>query len=343
MQRSITLFVANLAAALRSLEQSAPVRAPELEVLFGRAEWSPLGARSEEGVAFEIFGIPVAADTHVPIAPVIYGLDVGTMPDRYVLRADPVFVAPDRDVLRLMAHAELAIAPDEAQSIVQTLNDHFAADGLRFEAPQSHRWYVTTPDIPRLELHAPASALGQSVDPVLPKGADAQRWHGVINEIQMLLHAHPVNAAREARGELPVNSLWLWGGGRTPAAVAARWAQLWSDDALLLGLAKHTRVPRTGALAGATAWLDAAITPGDHLLTPPHSGADARQRIEALNRDWIAPLMLALKARRIASLTLVMESGARCSAHGKILERWWVRRRPLVAWNRNSQPSQGNQ
>ncbi|MCB1639923.1 MAG: hypothetical protein KDI15_13865, partial [Thiothrix sp.] len=30
-------------------------------------------------------------------------------------------------------------------------------------------------------------------------------------ELQMLLHQHPVNQARERQGQLPVNSLWLWG------------------------------------------------------------------------------------------------------------------------------------
>ena len=37
----------------------------------------------------------------------------------------------------------------------------------------------------------------------------------------MLLHQHPVNEAREARGELPVNSFWLSGCGRAQAATAA--------------------------------------------------------------------------------------------------------------------------
>jgi hypothetical protein len=38
----------------------------------------------------------------------------------------------------------------------------------------------------------------------------------------MLLHEHPLNQAREARGELPVNSVWISGIGRasgTPPAV----------------------------------------------------------------------------------------------------------------------------
>jgi len=36
------------------------------------------------------------------------------------------------------------------------------------------------------------------------------RFRAQLNELQMQLHDHPLNQAREARGELPVNSLWLW-------------------------------------------------------------------------------------------------------------------------------------
>jgi hypothetical protein len=108
---------------------------------------------------------------------------------------------------------------------------------------------------------------------------------------------------------------------------------MWSDDALLLGLAKLSRVPRTGAPANAREWLDAAITPGHHLLTPkPSAATDPSAFIESLNRDWIAPLMQALKARQLTSLTLVLDSGARFTAQGNMLERWWIRRRPLAAW-----------
>ncbi len=38
----------------------------------------------------------------------------------------------------------------------------------------------------------------------------------------MLLHDHPVNEARERRGEPPINAVWLWGGGRLAAPDRAR-------------------------------------------------------------------------------------------------------------------------
>ena len=50
----------------------------------------------------------------------------------------------------------------------------------------------------------------------------------------MWLHAHPLNETRRRRGELPVSTLWLWGGTPTPATgahVAAPTQQLASPSA----------------------------------------------------------------------------------------------------------------
>jgi hypothetical protein len=41
----------------------------------------------------------------------------------------------------------------------------------------------------------------------------AKKWRQMQNEIQMIWHDHPVNAARMERGELPINSVWLQGVG----------------------------------------------------------------------------------------------------------------------------------
>lgn len=43
----------------------------------------------------------------------------------------------------------------------------------------------------------------------LPNGSDLKRWQKLLTELQMLLHAHPVNTARVQRGARPINSSWL--------------------------------------------------------------------------------------------------------------------------------------
>ena len=50
-----------------------------------------------------------------------------------------------------------------------------------------------------------------------------ERWlRRLQNEAQMLLHAHPVNLARMARGALAVNSVWIHGAGAPADPVSRR-------------------------------------------------------------------------------------------------------------------------
>ena len=80
-----------------------------------------------------------------------------------------------------------------------------------------------------------------------PQGADALRWQRIVTEVQMLLYAHPLNQAREARGELLVNSLWLWGGGRaTPLAKA--FDAVGGDSGLADAFAQVAGVPQIESL-----------------------------------------------------------------------------------------------
>ncbi|MDP2134728.1 MAG: hypothetical protein Q8J99_14090, partial [Sulfuritalea sp.] len=76
------------------------------------------------------------------------------------------------------------------------------------------RLAATAPPFPDLP-----DAAGRAVAP-LPGGATHAPWRQALNEAQMVLHAHPVNRAREAAGKPAVNSLWPWGGGRLPAGLA---------------------------------------------------------------------------------------------------------------------------
>src|SRR3989338_4306275 len=146
---------------------------------------------------------------NAPIAPVSAAFD--GLGEGCWLRADPVHLRLQRDQLVLLP--EVGVDADEAAQLCVALNEHFAGQGMEFFAPHPQRWYVRLDQLPGIETVPLSQAAGRNVHGLLPKGSEAARWHQVFNEIQMLLFAHPVNEARAARGELPVNSLWLWGGG----------------------------------------------------------------------------------------------------------------------------------
>ena len=61
--------------------------------------------------------------------------------------------------------------------------------------------------------------LGETRSPI------GRRIRRLQSEAQLVFHAHPVNEAREARGEPVVNSFWLSGCGRAPGGRRRRRAE----------------------------------------------------------------------------------------------------------------------
>jgi hypothetical protein len=60
------------------------------------------------------------------------------------------------------------------------------------------------------------SVLGKTVSPYIEQSRQILPWYRLLNEMQMFMHQHPVNAERMRQGRLAINSLWFWGAGERP-------------------------------------------------------------------------------------------------------------------------------
>ncbi|TAN78713.1 MAG: hypothetical protein EPN14_06365 [Gallionella sp.] len=179
----------------------------------------------------------------MPIAPVSAAFD--GLGEGIWLRADPTHLRLQREQLVLLPNVD--VGADEAGQFCASLNEYFAGQGMEFFAPHPQRWYVRLDKLPDIETVPLSRAAGRNVYGLLPKGAQATRWHQVFNEIQMLLFAHPVNEAREARGELPVNSVWLWGGScAVSAPLPKNYQGVSADEVLAEMFAAAAGIPFTG-------------------------------------------------------------------------------------------------
>lgn len=218
------------------------------------------------------------------------------------LCADPVGLRFAREHLLLVGAAELAISAAEAGELVAGLNREFRDIG-QFEVATPERWYLR-PARPATAHFAPlAQVLGRPVAMFMPEGGDAAQWHRWINEIQVWLHNHPLNRAREEAGEPLVNSLWPWGGGAPAVPAAAPAPTVCADDPLVRGLARA---------AGARIAADPFAPAEDRLvyLERVHHCAlrmdldGWRAALEELERTLFVPLLEALRKGRIQRLAL---------------------------------------
>jgi hypothetical protein len=308
---------------------------PALETLLARgAQTRSSGASLERWLA-ATHGLPA----ELPLAPYSLRGDGVAPGDHWWLRADPVHLRVHGDHLVLADASRLELTADEAREYVATLNRHFAGELLTFVAPGPERWYARVEGNPTLGTLPTTEVAGRSVAPFLPAGNDGARWRKVVNEIQMLLHEHPCNNAREAGGRLPVNSAWLWGAGRA-GHLSAPYAASWADHPLAKGLAAAAGtaaqpLPASGALlephGNGTQLVVLASLPATAYGDLPQW----REALAGLERDWFRPLLDALSKKSFESLTL-HGLGADFSYSSEIRprDRWrfWRARRPLHAY-----------
>jgi hypothetical protein len=223
--KTLHLLVPDLLLPQRfAAEVTADLDLPYLQKLLARGDHQALLGQSMESALCLAFNVEVKHD--LPIAPISAAYD--GLPDGCWMRADPVHLSLQRDQMIL---SQPQVDADEARQFCVALNEYFAGQGMTFYAPHPQRWYVQLSSLPDMQTTPLSEVIGANVRGALPQGIDGPHWHQLFNEMQMLLYSHALNDERETRGELALNSLWLWGPGRT-VTPQARYASVRSDDQL---------------------------------------------------------------------------------------------------------------
>lgn len=274
------------------LDMMGEPRLPALDTLLARGHLVSAPTNNLIDWLCQQLGIPKQQDT--PIAPICLAMD-GTNPeDKTWLLANPVHIRIARDQLILSDIPSLT--DDEAAQLCNALAVHFG-DEFSPTITRSGAWIVQANSHTNISTTALSSTIGKHIDPLLPKGADAMHWRKLLNEIQMLLFAHPVNQAREAKGLPAANSVWLWGGGRLPSmANTATKPAIMTNHPLAQTLAKFAGAPlhamQTTWQTNEPADLHASLI----ILDQPHTALQNNDyaawldAIKALEQNWLQPL-----------------------------------------------------
>lgn len=138
------------------------------------------------------------------------GIDVGELAWGQIT---PVHWHLGTDQVSLLDPAQLMLDETTSRALYDAVLPLFTDEGyaMRWGAPL--RWYAAHESLAALPCAALDRVIGRNVDGWLGSDPAARRLRRLQSEVQMVWHTHPLNAEREARGLLPVNSFWLSGCG----------------------------------------------------------------------------------------------------------------------------------
>jgi hypothetical protein len=320
---------------------------PSLENLLAKSTTTDDGPHELEGLLCSTFN--VARQLDWPVAPITLKIDgngeINTgeinAEDNYWMRADPVHLHIEHDQILLADSRVFKISQEEADQLVETLNRHFRKNGqqISFLPLRPDRWYLLATGMAPAQTHLLGEAASKNIKNLLPYGDNASAWRSLFNEMQMLLHEHPVNQARETRDEVAVNAAWLWGGGVMPKSIASPYTHAWSNDPLTASLALMSKAHHSRLPSGANDLLQHPAS-GHHLgvLDVLHGKAqygDAygwRESLKKLEQNWFEPLSGMLKRNMLSEITITAVGSAitrNFTARSGDLRKFWRRPKPL--------------
>lgn len=135
-------------------------------------------------------------------------------------RASLITVSGDDgyESLKIKDHSAGDISTEEATVLIDALKKEFDNDEFKLYPGLSYRhcliWHNGSTDV---EFVQPHNSQGRKVGQILPSGTYGPLFVDMMKRSYEILKDHPVNKAREEKGLLPANTLWIWGEATKPS------------------------------------------------------------------------------------------------------------------------------
>jgi hypothetical protein len=320
-------------------------RLPLLETILARSRTAPLDSDWRGWLACHVPGEPLRASA--PAAPTTDSV-AGTVAAAWdaspgigaargqVWLASPVHYFAGIDSVYLHPAGLLRLDSREQDTLVADFGRVFAGSPWALRAIGQRELLLSGPTLAASGAD-PARFAGSDPSAGLPRGAGAAALRGLGAEMEMWLYEHPLNLERHSRGELPVTTLWLWGGeanlglplpvgARTGARAGAQPAQLYGRDTYAEALwrlrgQEARALPASFDAAPIAVHADAIFLYS--LLQPAGLSAALLQ----FEQQWLAAALRALRRRRVSRLRLLIDR--RSYRLGWLdLARFWRARAP---------------
>ncbi|GAB2843514.1 hypothetical protein GCM10027277_08800 [Pseudoduganella ginsengisoli] len=222
----------------------------------------------------------------------------------------PVHLALARTHMVLGDLRNLHLTDEDSRALFDAAKPYFDEVGKTLVFGDANTWFMRADDWRNMRCASPDAAIGENLADWMPDGEAKRPFRQLQNEIQMLWHAHPANAAREQRGLAPVNSFWMWGGAEGADSASAALPEL--AEAACLPWLSVLAAPALRAADAATV----LARPQDTIAVlgaalPAGKEADWSawlMHMQQLEQQWFAPLLEALRGGRLDVLELLLTS-----------------------------------
>lgn len=248
-----------------------------------------------------------------------------------IIYASPVWQQMGMNTASQIPAEHLPLTHSEATIWCNELNQFYHGEYL-FTPLRSDLWTIALPSPPT--WHAPsildlASQLDGSQS---ASGSDIRPWLALSTELQMWLHNHPHNVARQQNQLPPINGIWLW---NAPAAVPFQAASLIASNS---AWAAHSSQATTEQPENYAAWqrtcaqrqiplAHTRIFADDFLPSQQTGDIWAYQtQLAAWEQNWFEPLRQDLFSGCLKGLRIVCEQ-VQCTIGSKPQWAFWKRKR----------------
>jgi len=248
-------------------------------------------------------------------------------PGTAVCLALPVHVVAGMTRMFLGAPGSYELDARRREELRQAFNAEFGAADLHLHAVGSG-WLLQASCAGAASDGSPESLLGAALAREPAASAAGRSLRRLGAEVEMWLAGLPFNAARQARGEPPINTIWFWS-GTTTAAVPAPGRKpggLFTGsepDAWIAGMGSHCGLP----LRQAGSWRDVRDIPGAIVILQRQIAGDVVQQLTEQESDWFGPVQRDLDAGHLPALRLQIGRSA-WQLPASRLARWIRRRQP---------------
>lgn len=255
--------------------------------------------------------------------------------DGFWFELQPVNFHIARDHLVLADPAQLLLSEAEARTLFDIIQPLLDETGYTLVYGDANTWFMRADDWRDMQTATPYAACGHNIDIWMPKGAHEREWRRVQNEIQMHWHEHAINEERQMRGLKPVNSVWLWAGAASDMKIASNnlphnFHLPTTTAASANAMSGSTLVSTASDLLAQAPVIEQArgLINIDSLLEPAMSGdwASWLDQFHALENNWFAPLLDALRQNTLSQLTLTLSHNTALSSFAvskSSLRKFW--------------------